>query len=1071
MQEETRRPFISRSLPGEHIAPNSLPTSLSTTTPLTFQTPTSTLTVPAVQTTASGMEDNFAKLRRTRRSLSTSSSQSLLKKSLSVKPKAQSNHYLFPANESDISNRSSFDEFDYSTPGTPNSGSTSSSSSLNSPYLANFSLGGNVNHPTYQRERHRSLFVLSAQSEHEDAQLLHQSTTHQQQFLPPSPSIPPSVSQQKLPNQRRPSGATTSSQLKRLLCNNLPSNTFLYSDSETDSLEDSDAYVTNDEQPSSFTPSPVRRRPSFQRSPTHRFFPDLSVDAEENHLNGLHIIDERSPEFTFPKVKRKLLKDLERSKSRADKEIFNILENWYQSHQYQELLNEYLYDGWSDDDDTQTPVNVERNSINRITNNSNLISDTDDESLESKFKKDNQFKASQKRNSISVSLQGNSKPKNIIIQRKDSERRLGHSNSWPPSILASSHTLLLTRINRIARRILKTPVRDLLHFNVAVEIMKELQELRESQRKMAVGSADAEELLTKLTYAFADVTRAVEALNHSSAESNLEIPGDMIDIPTSSESFYSPLSSPSFPLTPSSDSSPGHFPQQRERRKSAVSNIDSDDSKTSTLSSHKPFSSPLSYPPIMNRFPSFKDSLELLRTSANESLFESPIVYIPPTQSYVDDSHPTWSRKKVDQMLREEMNREIDYDIILKKQQEDLDPDNKKKAKKSRPMVNFFKTLKNAFHSPTSSTSVSPTGSPTLSVLQHSPIRNANLPRAPQEKTRSPSYDSNAISLSRQSSSISLKGDNNYNNFNYNNVAQNVGNNSVPTPGFPFPHDYILCRICEEMIPSHELDAHSETCAITTEFAIKLQKCDVRLRRLVDDMEEIMQYVDYYSIKDVELMQKIGSKAANIKDTLNRDVLKKCDKYATKLGRLVEDMEKNSIRDESVLTCGKRLLHVVREKNDTLRAYYQKLRLTNASSNRGNSGQKDLSLSHKRQDSTGSISYGKTLSEVDSDNNPPAPRGGKKLISLFAAVLRGGNSRASNNNSSTKDSSNTGGAPITNGDKVGAKTKIPSIQDFEIIKPISRGAFGKVYLARKKTTGDLYAIKILKKVDMVRKNM
>ncbi|RIA89387.1 serine/threonine protein kinase 15, partial [Glomus cerebriforme] len=51
------------------------------------------------------------------------------------------------------------------------------------------------------------------------------------------------------------------------------------------------------------------------------------------------------------------------------------------------------------------------------------------------------------------------------------------------------------------------------------------------------------------------------------------------------------------------------------------------------------------------------------------------------------------------------------------------------------------------------------------------------------------------------------------------------------------------------------------------------------------------------------------------------------------------------------------------------------------------------------------------------------------------------------------------------------KTKIPSIQDFEIIKPISRGAFGKVYLARKKTTGDLYAIKILKKVDMVRKNM
>lgn len=46
----------------------------------------------------------------------------------------------------------------------------------------------------------------------------------------------------------------------------------------------------------------------------------------------------------------------------------------------------------------------------------------------------------------------------------------------------------------------------------------------------------------------------------------------------------------------------------------------------------------------------------------------------------------------------------------------------------------------------------------------------------------------------------------------------------------------------------------------------------------------------------------------------------------------------------------------------------------------------------------------------------------------------------------------------------------PSIKDFEIIKPISRGAFGSVYLAKKVTTGDLYAIKALKKSDMIAKN-
>ena len=48
-------------------------------------------------------------------------------------------------------------------------------------------------------------------------------------------------------------------------------------------------------------------------------------------------------------------------------------------------------------------------------------------------------------------------------------------------------------------------------------------------------------------------------------------------------------------------------------------------------------------------------------------------------------------------------------------------------------------------------------------------------------------------------------------------------------------------------------------------------------------------------------------------------------------------------------------------------------------------------------------------------------------------------------------------------------TKI-TIHDFNIIKPISKGAFGKVYLVSKKKTGDLYAAKVLSKVDMKRKN-
>lgn len=51
-----------------------------------------------------------------------------------------------------------------------------------------------------------------------------------------------------------------------------------------------------------------------------------------------------------------------------------------------------------------------------------------------------------------------------------------------------------------------------------------------------------------------------------------------------------------------------------------------------------------------------------------------------------------------------------------------------------------------------------------------------------------------------------------------------------------------------------------------------------------------------------------------------------------------------------------------------------------------------------------------------------------------------------------------------------SRTTPTSIKDFEIIKPISKGAFGSVFLAKKKVTGDYYAIKVLKKADMIAKN-
>lgn len=50
------------------------------------------------------------------------------------------------------------------------------------------------------------------------------------------------------------------------------------------------------------------------------------------------------------------------------------------------------------------------------------------------------------------------------------------------------------------------------------------------------------------------------------------------------------------------------------------------------------------------------------------------------------------------------------------------------------------------------------------------------------------------------------------------------------------------------------------------------------------------------------------------------------------------------------------------------------------------------------------------------------------------------------------------------------KLPTPSIRDYDIIKPISKGAYGSVYLAKKKITSEYFAIKVLKKSDMIAKN-
>src|SRR3989338_915307 len=47
----------------------------------------------------------------------------------------------------------------------------------------------------------------------------------------------------------------------------------------------------------------------------------------------------------------------------------------------------------------------------------------------------------------------------------------------------------------------------------------------------------------------------------------------------------------------------------------------------------------------------------------------------------------------------------------------------------------------------------------------------------------------------------------------------------------------------------------------------------------------------------------------------------------------------------------------------------------------------------------------------------------------------------------------------------------PDLDDFELLAVVGRGAFGKVWHARKKDTREIYAMKVLKKKDVLEANL
>jgi len=175
----------------------------------------------------------------------------------------------------------------------------------------------------------------------------------------------------------------------------------------------------------------------------------------------------------------------------------------------------------------------------------------------------------------------------------------------------------------------------------------------------------------------------------------------------------------------------------------------------------------------------------------------------------------------------------------------------------------------------------------------------------------------------------------------------------------------ILCRICEELVPSEKLAEHSSTCAV--KHKVEMQ--------------------------NVTVFEKLK----NIRKAIEKTVKKKKSSSLHKLYKIAKRAEQSKDRSELQELIGS-LANIIEE--------------------------------HKEDNFSGNnyrVSvYAKRLTDVIENKCTALLQEEKQLM----------------------------GRPL--------KPKI-KISDFEILKPISRGAYGRVYLTRKKSTNDIYAIKVIKK--------
>ncbi|XP_078152825.1 putative serine/threonine protein kinase IRE [Carex rostrata] len=268
----------------------------------------------------------------------------------------------------------------------------------------------------------------------------------------------------------------------------------------------------------------------------------------------------------------------------------------------------------------------------------------------------------------------------------------------------------------------------------------------------------------------------------------------------------------------------------------------------------------------------------------------------------------------------------------------------------------------------------------------------------------------------------------------------------------------MICRICEYDIPTEHAANHNKVCTIAYRCDAQGLSLDNRLHKVADILEKILAAFRTHKSLDAisEENEEVSSpetgtpKRVSGSATPQSPTISPTTAQANQLldmDRAFTELE-NFQQIDSLLNITRDIERIQSYDLDSLEKLSSYLEDLNAV------------IDTRKVDALVVDTFGKRIGKLLQE----------KFIQLCGDADESQNDQSYSNgdDDSLSDNSVGNSARATN---INAKFKDrTTIEDFEILKPISRGAFGRVFLAKKRVTGDLFAIKVLKKADMIRKN-